>query len=288
MPSDDPTPQTDPVALSRRSLTSAALPADGMWRAIEAVERTGSTNADLLTRATGRTRTPEGLVLVAEEQTAGRGRMGRTWVAPPHAALTFSVLLRPSWVPSGRLGWLSLLAGVSVCVALRSVAGVEAGLKWPNDVLAGGRKLAGILAEASGDTVVIGIGVNVSTGPAELPEPGPGSLPATSVYAEGLRTGRPVVLDRVQLLSGILLAFERRCIAWRNDHGKVHAIRAEYRELCTTVGREVRVEQPGGQVLSGKAVDVDPDGRLVVLVPSPPPGRSARVAVAAGDVIHVR
>ena len=294
MPSDDPTPQTDPVAISRLPLVGAALPADGMWTAIETVERTGSTNADLLARATGRTgaagRTavPAGLVLVAEEQTAGRGRMGRSWVAPPHAALTFSMLLRPSWVPAGRLGWLPLLAGVSVSVALRGVAGVETGLKWPNDVLVGGRKLAGILAEASGDTVVIGIGLNVSTTPDELPGPDRVALPATSVYAEGLRTGRPVVLDRAQLLSGILLAFERRCTAWRNDHGKVRAIRSEYRELCITVGREVRVEQPGGQVLSGKAVDVDPDGRLVLLVSSPALGRPVRVAVAAGDVVHVR
>jgi BirA family transcriptional regulator, biotin operon repressor / biotin---[acetyl-CoA-carboxylase] ligase len=263
-----------------------------MWRAIETVETTGSTNADLLARATTRIATraaaPDGLVLVAEEQTAGRGRMGRTWVAPPHAALTFSMLLRPSWIPTGKLGWLSLLAGVSVAAALRGVAGVDASLKWPNDVLAGGRKLAGILAEVSGEAVVIGIGLNVSTTPDELPGPGPGALPPTSIYAEGLRTGRPVVLDRAQLLSGILLAFERRCTAWRNDHGKLGSIRPEYRELCITVGRDVRVEQPGGQVLSGKAVDVDPDGRLVVLVPSPPPGRPARVAVAAGDVVHVR
>jgi BirA family transcriptional regulator, biotin operon repressor / biotin---[acetyl-CoA-carboxylase] ligase len=191
-------------------------------------------------------------------------------------------------VPPGKLGWLSLVTGISVATALRSVAGVRADLKWPNDVLAGGHKLAGILAEVSGDTVVIGIGLNVSTTPDELPEPGPGRLPATSVYAEGLRTNRPVVLDRAQLLSGILLAFERRYVAWRNDHGKVRAIRPEYRDLCVTVGREVRVEQPGGQVLSGKAVDVDSDGRLVVLVPSPSPGASARVAVAAGDVVHVR
>jgi BirA family biotin operon repressor/biotin-[acetyl-CoA-carboxylase] ligase len=255
-----------------------------MWRAIETVNLTGSTNADLLARAGE----PEGLVLVAEEQTAGRGRRGRTWAAPPHAALTFSMLLRPSWVPTGKLGWLSLLAGISVAAALRSVAGVEAGLKWPNDVLAGGGKLAGILAEVSGDTVVIGIGLNVSTRPNELPPAGPGSLSATSIYAEGLRVNRPVVLDRAQLLSGILLAFERRCVAWRSDHGKIRAIRPEYRALCVTVGREVRVEQPGGQVLSGKAVDVDSDGRLVVLVPSPLPGRSASVAVTAGDVVHVR
>jgi BirA family biotin operon repressor/biotin-[acetyl-CoA-carboxylase] ligase len=255
-----------------------------MWCPIETIERTGSTNADLLARPGA----AEGLVLVAEEQTAGRGRMGRTWVTPPHAALTFSMLLRPSWVPTGKLGWLSLVTGVSVATALRSVAGVRADLKWPNDVMAGGRKLAGILAEVSGDSVVIGIGLNVSTTADELPEPGPGRLPATSVYAEGLRANRPVVLDRAQLLSGILLAFERRYVAWRNDHGKVRAIRPEYRDLCVTVGREVRVEQPGGQLLSGKAVDVDSDGRLVVLVPSPSPGSSARVAVAAGDVVHVR
>jgi BirA family transcriptional regulator, biotin operon repressor / biotin---[acetyl-CoA-carboxylase] ligase len=255
-----------------------------MWRSIETVARTGSTNADLLARA----REAEGLVLVAEEQSAGRGRMGRTWVAPPHAALTFSILLHPSWVPVGKLGWLSLLAGVSVATAVRGVAGVNAFVKWPNDVLAGERKLAGILAEASGDTVVIGIGLNVSTTPDELPPPGPGSLPATSIYAEGLRTNRPVVLDRTQLLSGILLAFERRCNAWRSDKGKLRAIRPEYRELCATIGREVRVEQPGGHVLSGRASDVDPDGRLVVVSLSPSAGRPARVAVAAGDVIHVR
>ncbi|HEY1627527.1 MAG TPA: biotin--[acetyl-CoA-carboxylase] ligase [Streptosporangiaceae bacterium] len=260
------------------------MPINGIWRQIDVIGRTGSTNADLLARPGA----AEGMVLVAEEQTAGRGRMGRSWVAPPHAALTFSLLLQPSWVPTGKLGWLSLLTGVSVAAALRGVAGVEAGLKWPNDVLAGGRKLAGILAEVSGDTVVIGIGLNVSTTPDELPPPGPGSLPATSVYAEGLRTNRPVSLDRAQLLSGILLAFERRYAAWRSDHGKIEAIRPEYRELCVTLGRDVRVEQPGGQVLSGKAVDVDSDGRLVVLVPSPLPGNPARVPVAAGDVVHVR
>lgn len=281
---EDPTPDPGQVAVSRRPIDPRDIQIFGMWRDIDVVDRTGSTNADLLSRA-GAT---EGLVLVAEEQTAGRGRMGRAWVAPPHAGLTFSVLLRPSWVPTGKLGWLSLLAGISVVASLRSVAGVDASLKWPNDVLAGGRKLAGILAEVSGDTVVIGIGLNVSTTPEELPPPGPGALPPTSVYAEGLRANRPVVLDRPRLLSGILLAFERRCLAWRADHGKVRAIRLEYRELCGTVGREVRVEQPGGQVLSGKAVDVDPDGRLVVLVSSPPPGRPARVAVAAGDVVHVR
>jgi len=131
-------------------------------------------------------------------------------------------------------------------------------------------QVAGILAEVSGDTVVIGIGLNVSTRPDELPEPAPARLPATSIYAEGLRTGRPVVLDRVQLLSGILLAFERRCVAWRSDHGKVRAIRPEYRELCVTIGRDVRVEDADRPLLervgvATPAVDADPIGESLDL-----------------------
>jgi len=272
-----------------------------LWRAIDVVDRTGSTNADLLARAGA----AQGQVLVAEEQTAGRGRMGRTWLAPPHAALTFSMLLRPAWVPAGKLGWLSLLTGVCVATAVRDVGGVQAGLKWPNDVLAGGRKLAGILAEVSGDTVVIGVGLNVSTTLDELPAPGPGALAATSVYVEGAGgyvegAGRPASLDRARLLGAILAEMERRYLGWREDPGQLLArLAPEYRDLCVTLGREVRVEQPGGQVLSGKAVDVDSDGRLVLLVPSGPESESApgpgpgsggsvRVAVAAGDVVHVR
>ena len=96
---------------------------------------TGSTNADLLARAAAGE--PEGAVLAAEHQSAGRGRLGRTWTSPPRAALTFSVLLRPSSVPRARLGWLPLLAGVAVAAAVRAVAAVDAQLKWPNDVLAG-------------------------------------------------------------------------------------------------------------------------------------------------------
>src|ERR1700733_6124195 len=110
MPREDPTPDTDQITVSRRPIDPGAVQLNGMWCPIETIERTGSTNADLLARPGA----AEGLVLVAEEQTAGRGRMGRTWITPPHAALTFSMLLRPSWVPTGKLGWLSLLTGISV------------------------------------------------------------------------------------------------------------------------------------------------------------------------------
>ena len=277
------------AAFERKPLDVSAVPTEGMWREIELVRRTGSTNADLLVRA--RQGAPEGLVLVAEEQTAARGRMGRTWTSPPRAALTFSMLLRPATVPVPRQGWLPLLTGVAVVAAIRGATGIDVTLKWPNDVLASGAdpghraKLAGILAEATGDAVVVGIGLNVSTAPDELSPPGPGGLPPTSLRAQGSK-----LLDREPLLTGILLAFERRYQAWRRARGKPTELRAEYKALCETLGRQVRVERPGGQVLSGEAVDVDSDGRLVVLVSSAGAVHAGRavVPVAAGDVVHVR
>ena len=161
--------------LDAAGLRRAAVAPDGLWREIEVVPSTGSTNADLLARALRGE--PEGVVLAAEEQTAGRGRMGRSWTSPRYAALTFSLLIRPD-VPPARRGWLPLLTGVAVAAAVTTVTGVPAKLKWPNDVLAGEAKLAGILAEAAGDAIVVGIGLNVSTEPAELSHllapPGPG------------------------------------------------------------------------------------------------------------------
>jgi BirA family biotin operon repressor/biotin-[acetyl-CoA-carboxylase] ligase len=272
--------------LDAAGLRRAALRPDGLWREIEVVPSTGSTNADLLARALAGQ--PEGVLLAAEEQTAGRGRMGRTWTSPPYAALTFSLLLHPA-VPPARRGWLPLLAGVAVAAAVTEVTGVEARLKWPNDVLAddvlgGEGKLAGILAEAAGDAVVVGIGLNVSTEPAELSQlpagPGPGALPATSLHAAGA-----TVLSREKLLLAILSWFERWYQAWRQAGGDPDrsGLRAEYTRLSATIGRPVRAELPGGQALSGPAVGVDSDGRLLVRVP---PG--SEVPVAAADVVHLR
>ena len=177
MRAENHTPVREPLDAAR--LRRAALHPDGPWREIEVVPSTGSTNADLLARALRGE--PEGVVLAAEEQTAGRGRMGRTWTSPPRAALTFSLLLNPA-VPPARRGWLPLLTGVAVAAAVTEVTGIRTGLKWPNDVLAGNvlageGKLAGILAEAAGDAVVVGIGLNVSTEPAELPGPRPAARP---------------------------------------------------------------------------------------------------------------
>jgi BirA family biotin operon repressor/biotin-[acetyl-CoA-carboxylase] ligase len=267
--------------LDAASLRRAALRPDGLWREIEVVPSTGSTNADLLARA--RHGEPEGVVLAAEEQAAGRGRMGRSWVSPPRAALTFSVLLNPG-VPPARRGWLPLLAGVAVAAAVAEVTAVQARLKWPNDLLAGEGKLAGILAEAAGDAVVVGIGLNVSTEPAELghllADPGPGGLPATSLRAAGA-----TALDREELLLAILSRFERWYRAWQQAGGDPDrsGLRQEYVRWSATIGRTVRAELPGGQALSGPAADVDSDGRLLVRVSS-----GAEVPVAAADVVHLR
>jgi BirA family biotin operon repressor/biotin-[acetyl-CoA-carboxylase] ligase len=275
MRAENHTPARAP--LDAAALRSRAVRPDGLWREIEVVEGTGSTNADLLARA--QQGEAEGTVLAAEEQRAGRGRMGRTWTSPPRAALTFSLLLKPA-VPPARRGWLPLLTGVAVAAAVTRATGVETGLKWPNDLLAADAKLAGILAEAAGDAVVVGIGLNVSTEPAEFPSPRPGALPATSLRAAGA-----TALNREDILLAILDGFERWYRAWQQAGGDPDrsGLRSEYTRLSATIGRTVRAELPGGQALSGPAVGVDSDGRLLVRVPS-----GSEVAVAAGDVVHLR
>ena len=135
----------DLLSLDVAEITNVVVHPGGLWREVQVVGETGSTNADLLAQAGAGA--AEGLVLVAEAQTAARGRQGRQWTSPPRAALTFSVLLRPRGVPPALLGWVPLLAGVAAASAVRSVASVETTLKWPNDLIADGGKLGGILAE---------------------------------------------------------------------------------------------------------------------------------------------
>jgi BirA family transcriptional regulator, biotin operon repressor / biotin---[acetyl-CoA-carboxylase] ligase len=249
----------------------------GPWSAIEVVRRTGSTNTDLLARAASGA--AEGLVLAAEEQDSGRGRLDRSWVTPPGTALAFSVLLRPSAIPAARHGWLPLIAGISVAAATRAVSGADARLKWPNDVLIGDGKLAGILAEAAGGAVVIGIGMNVLTSPGELPA-GPGGLPPTSLLA----AGAPLPRDpRESVLTAILRGLGERYERFRaNPDPKGCGLLGEYRDLSATLGQDVRVELPGGAILAGHAAGIDDDGRLLVNADG------KEHAIAAGDVIHLR
>jgi BirA family transcriptional regulator, biotin operon repressor / biotin---[acetyl-CoA-carboxylase] ligase len=237
------------------------------WR-VEVVDRAGSTNRLVGDRARAGER--PGLVVVAEHQTAGRGRLDRTWETPARVALTFSVLLRPD-VPLGRWPWLPLLAGVACDEALAvSAATADVGLKWPNDVLVGGRKLGGILTELvetpTGPAAVLGIGLNVATAAADLPVP-----TATSLAVEGYD------VDRTDLLLDLLDALARWLDDWAGADGAAR-LRAAYQQRCATVGQQVRVDLPGGRVLDGTAELVDDHGRLVV----------DGVPVAAGDVVHTR
>lgn len=257
----------DRPPLSAPTLTRALVRAGSLWTVVRVVDRTVSTNDDLLARAASGE--PEGVVEVAEWQTGGRGRLRRSWVSPPRAGLTFSVLLRPT-LPRTDWGWLPLLAGVAVVRALNRVAQVEAVLKWPNDVLVGAerRKVAGLLAQVAGDAVVLGTGLNVSTRPAELP-----GDEATSLALAGA-----ACVDRGPLLVAILRSLAEGYRDWLGGAD----VRSPYLGACETVGRQVRVGLPEGE-LAGVAVDVDAAGRLGVLTTD-----GARTSLAAGDVTHVR
>ncbi len=266
------------VQALRRALVAPA----GPLGRLDVVEQIGSTNAALaLASAQGEQEWPDWSVLVAEHQQAGRGRLGRVWDTPARSALTFSVLLRPREVPLA--GWSSL----------RTTAGVPAGLKWPNDVLVpadratstgqgsgvhGARKVAGILAEVvpgQEASAVLGIGLNVTSTWAELP----------SGTATSLRLCGSASTDRDTLLRAVLRELVEQVGAWRAASGDAVGcgLAAAARELCLTLGLQVRVEMPGRPALLGTAEGIDDDGRLLVRT-----GDAELVPVAAGDVLHVR
>lgn len=262
-----------PTAVSEAGPTVAADPAPPGW-AVTWVGETGSTNADLV--ASAARGAPHGTVLVADVQRAGRGRLGRSWVAPPGTALLFSVLLRPDRVPAARRGWIGAVLGVAIVTALRDTVGVAADLKWPNDVLVGNRKLAGILAELSGDALIVGAGINVSVAPADLPR-----VDATSLLSAG---ADPARCDRADLLAAILANLAGLIDRWQAAGGDVDAsgVRADYLARCATISRLVTVHLPGGASMTGRAVDVAPDGAIVI------DGGGALCRFAAGDVQHLR
>jgi BirA family biotin operon repressor/biotin-[acetyl-CoA-carboxylase] ligase len=277
-----------PPSLDAAEITGAVVRAGGVWREVRVVTETGSTNADLL--AVAREGAREGVVLVAEAQTAGRGRMGRRWASPPRAGLTFTVLIRPYGVPAALLGWVPLLTGTAVAAAVEAVAAVDASLKWPNDVLAGGAKLGGILAERSGSAIVVGIGVNVYQRRADLPGDGATSLlletAATKAAAAGAAGGATLPELRTRVLVAVLAALSDRYLAWRDQFSpgdaEASGLREEYLGRCATLGREVTVTLPGGKGIAGTAEGVDWAGRLEVRT------TGGTVPVSAGDVVHLR
>jgi BirA family transcriptional regulator, biotin operon repressor / biotin---[acetyl-CoA-carboxylase] ligase len=271
-----PYARLDRPPLSAANLRRALVRPGALWTAIDVKERTGSTNADVAVEA--RAGTAEGLVVVAEQQTAGRGRLDRQWESPPRAGIALSVLLRPAGVPVTRLGWLPLLAGVALVETVRRQAELDAVLKWPNDLLVDDRKCAGILAEAVPEptpAVVLGIGLNVTLSADELPRPDATSL----VLAGAAHT------DRDPLVRALLRELADWYRRWSDVGGDPErsGLRDGYRLYCATLGRRVEVALPGGGTLSGTASDVDSEGRLVVTAAD-----RSLTAVAAGDIVHVR
>ena len=271
MSSDFPRPPLD--ATSLRSGCSTR------WRSLDVVDETRSTNADLLARAAAG-EDIDGAVLLAEYQSAGRGRHGRSWSAPPRSQLALSVGVDTAGVPTAGWGWLPLLTGLAVLDALRSVAGIDAGLKWPNDVLVSpppgmvGTKLAGILAEVAppSSAVVLGLGLNVTLTPEEVPDP-----VATSVLMLGSEA-----TDRTVLASAILSSLGTRIGNWCAAAGPDPGLIADYCAASRTLGTAVRASLPGGTQLEGTAESIDELGRLRIAT------ADGVVTVSAGDITHLR
>lgn len=276
-----------PGGRARSALSSGAGArfADVRW-----VAETGSTNADAM--ALAREGEPEGLVLVADHQTAGRGRAGRTWTAPAGASLLVSVLLRP---PVHAMDLTTMAMAVAAGEAVEAVAGFAPRLKWPNDLVWPGdgtsrdRKLAGILAEADWPTpstavagarervpdepvvVVVGLGINVM-----WPEVPPVDLAEIAVACNHIR---PTVVDREELLIALLRRFDVHYTSLLD--GDRHSLLTAWRARSATLGRRVRVDL-GGDEIEGVAIDITPTGHLVVET------ADGLRTVAVGDVVHLR
>jgi BirA family biotin operon repressor/biotin-[acetyl-CoA-carboxylase] ligase len=261
--------------LDVESLRRALVTPDSMWTRVDVIPEAPSTNA-VLAEAAGE---PDavGRVLIAEHQTQGRGRLGRTWTSPARSGLTMSALIRPDGVEAHYWPWIPLLSGLAVAAAVRRLGEIEAGLKWPNDVVVRDRKLAGLLVErveaGTGPVAVIGIGLNVSLREDELPV-----AEATSLAIEESAT-----TDRSVLARAILRNLDGLLRHWQGTGGDPdEGLRTSYVDACTTLGREVQVDLPDGETVTGFADGIDVAGRLLVR------DGSGQRALGAGDVLHLR
>jgi BirA family biotin operon repressor/biotin-[acetyl-CoA-carboxylase] ligase len=245
---------------------------DIIGREVIFLDSTGSTN-DAAMKIAAERDDPEGIVVVANTQTGGRGRLGRSWVSPPGVNLYFTILLKPAFSPD-EAPLLTLMAAVASVSDIRMVTGLDAGIKWPNDILVSGRKAGGILLEMRTDAdkirfVAIGIGINVNMDVEALPEE-IRSL-STTLTKEG-----NIKVDRARLLENILTEAGR--LYKDVVAGKGSVILKEWRELSLMAGRQVSV-QMHDKIISGIAEDIDDKGRLIVRLPS-----GGRETVSAGDV----
>jgi BirA family biotin operon repressor/biotin-[acetyl-CoA-carboxylase] ligase len=253
------------VILDERTL--GRLVAATRFSDIRQFDRLDSTNRYLLDEA--RAGAPDGTVVVAAYQTAGRGRLGRVWQSPPGASLLVSILLRPVNLPSSRRHLVTAAVGLAAASACDDVAGFRPALKWPNDLVVDGGKLAGILAEVDGKAVVVGLGLNLDWPPDQLPE---GAVTVGGVSGRRVDPGR--ILER------LLTYLEPRCRQLEDATGRA-ALSADERAASATIGRDVRAEL-GERTVVGTAEDIDDQGHLRVRTPE-----GALVEVTAGDVVHL-
>ena len=242
----------------------AALDADVLLEVHESLPSTTGRARDLLGGA------DRAAVVLAEQQTAGLGRRGRSWASPWRGGIALSLALRTQ-VPVARRALVPLLAGLAAHDAAAAVAGARVGLKWPNDVLLDDAKLAGVLVDAAAHDLVVGVGMNVTA----APDGGPG---ATSLVAAGVAE-----VDRTALAADLVGGLLRRLEAWEAAGGGSRDALPEYRRACRTLGVGVRVDLPDGRLLRARADEVDDEGRLVVV-----DADGATHALHAGDVVHVR
>lgn len=286
-----------PAPLDSSALTRALLVPSGGFARVEVVDELGSSNVELAKGAAAQPEQwPSPSVLIANSQIAGKGRLDRVWEVPAGSAMISSVFLRPdaaNFAATG-YGWLSILAGVALCQGIRAETGIEARLKWPNDVVVGGRKLAGILAQvvpprttddggSSSPGVVVGAGANISQQRSELPVER-----ATSLTLELGEAGTAV--DRNVLLPAYLNRFARLFHDFASvggdatrplgDGPSLHRLASDF---MTTLGVSVRAELPGGVMLHGTAESMGTGGELEVR-----DANGKLHTVSAGDVLHLR
>lgn len=262
----------DPLDPDR--LRELVIGADSLWQQVDVVSETGSTNADLV-EAARHGRVGDGTALVTGYQSRGRGRLDRSWAAPPDTSLAVSMLVLPGGVPAARWTWLPLICGMATSEALRRATEVDARLKWPNDVMVGDRKLCGILTERtetpSGPGCVIGVGINTDLTEDQLPVP----------WATSLKLLDAGTRNKTTIAATVLRAFELLYRNWRTDFDG-SALARSYLARCSTIGREVRVVLAGADSVTGRAEAIDDDGRLVVRT------AAGREVFGAGDVVHLR
>lgn len=237
------------------------------------LDETGSTNKDLLAKASDLL-VPEFFVISTDFQSAGKGRLDRTWEAPPGSSIMASILLRPRFIDASLIGWLSLTAALAIQRSLMKF-NISSSVKWPNDVLIADKKVCGILAEASEDlsAVVVGFGINVLQSQAQLPVSN-----ATSLFLAS-----PNPPSRDELLAEVIKNFRQLYAALTSSEDiEASGIRNLALEVSATIGQQVRVLFPNETQATGTAVDIDQLGRLVVKT------ESETLTVSAGDVLHLR